>query len=174
MKVILQENVEGLGYLGDVLNVANGYARNFLLPRKKAVVADDRQVKLLQHVKRQTEQKAQKELEALGEVGKSMSGVSLKFEVQTGKDDKLFGSITSKDIAEQMAAQGHSIDRRKIQLAQPLKELGTFTVPLKLHRDVVPTISVTLVRKGEEEASAPTEEAPETAESTAEEAAPTE
>ncbi len=158
MKVILQENVEGLGYLGDVLNVANGYARNYLLPRKKAVVADDRQVKLLQHVKRQTEQKAQKELEALGEVGKSMADISLKFEVQTGKEDKLFGSITSKDIAEQMAAQGHSIDRRKIQLSQPLKELGTFTVPIKLHRDVVPNISVTLVRKGEEETPAATAE----------------
>ncbi len=173
MKVILQENVEGLGYLGDVLNVANGYARNYLLPRKKAVVANDRQVKMLQHIKRQTEQKAQKELEALGEVGNALGGVSLTFEVQTGKDDKLFGSITSKDIAEQMAQQGHAIDRRKIQLSQPLKELGTFTVPVKLHRDVVPNISVTLVKKGEEEPVA-TEEAVEASDTPTEEVPDTE
>lgn len=152
MKVILQENVEGLGYLGDVLTVAKGYARNYLLPRKKAVVAEERQVKLLQHVKRQIDQKAKKELESLGESGKNLSKISLTFEVQTGKDDKLFGSVTSKDVAERLAAQGVEVDRRKIHLPQPLKELGTFSVAIKLHRDVVPKISVTLVKKDAEEA----------------------
>jgi large subunit ribosomal protein L9 len=157
MKVILQENVEGLGYLGDVLTVADGYARNFLLPRKKAVLAEERQVKLLQHLKRQIDQKAKKELEALGDIGKQMSNVSLTFEVQTGKDDKLFGSVTSKDIAEQLASQGMTVDRRKIQLPQPLKELGTFPVPIKLHRDVVAKINVTLVKQAGEEPVAPAE-----------------
>jgi len=151
MKVILQENVEGLGYLGDVLTVADGYARNFLLPRKKAVLAEERQVKLLQHLKRQIDQKAKKELEALGDIGKQMSNVSLTFEVQTGKDDKLFGSVTSKDIAEQLASQGMTVDRRKIQLPQPLKELGTFPVPIKLHRDVVTKINVTLAKQADDE-----------------------
>jgi large subunit ribosomal protein L9 len=151
MKVILQENVEGLGYLGDVLTVADGYARNFLLPRKKAVLAEERQVKLLQHLKRQIDQKAKKELEALGDIGKQMSNVSLTFEVQTGKDDKLFGSVTSKDIAEQLASQGMTVDRRKIQLPQPLKELGTVPVPIKLHRDVVTKINVTLLKQAGEE-----------------------
>ncbi|MDX2348417.1 MAG: 50S ribosomal protein L9 [Nitrospirota bacterium] len=151
MKVILQENVEGLGYLGDVLTVADGYARNFLLPRKKAVLAEERQVKLLQHLKRQIDQKAKKELEALGDIGKQMSNVALTFEVQTGKDDKLFGSVTSKDIAEQLASQGITVDRRKIQLPQPLKELGTFPVPIKLHRDVVTKITVTLLKQAGEE-----------------------
>jgi large subunit ribosomal protein L9 len=151
MKVILQENVEGLGYLGDVLTVADGYARNFLLPRKKAVLAEERQVKLLQHLKRQIDQKAKKELEALGDIGKKMSNVSLTFEVQTGKDNKLFGSVTSKDIAEQLASQGMTVDRRKIQLPQPLKELGTFPVPIKLHRDVVTKITVTLLKQAGEE-----------------------
>ena len=151
MKVILQENVEGLGYLGDVLTVADGYARNFLLPRKKAVLAEERQVKLLQHLKRQIDQKAKKELEALGDIGKQMSNVSLTFEVQTGKDDKLFGSVTSKDIAEQLASQGMTVDRRKIQLPQPLKELGTFPVPIKLHRDVVTKITVTLIKQAGDE-----------------------
>jgi large subunit ribosomal protein L9 len=151
MKVILQENVEGLGYLGDVLTVADGYARNFLLPRKKAVVAEERQVKLLQHLKRQIDQKAKKEIEALGDIGKQMSNVSLTFEVQTGKDDKLFGSVTSKDIAEQLSAQGMTVDRRKIQLPHPLKELGTFPVPIKLHREVVAKIQVTVVKQAGEE-----------------------
>jgi len=153
MKVILQENVEGLGYLGDVLTVAKGYARNYLLPRKKAVIAEERQVKLLQHIKRQIDQKAKKELEALGESGKNLSKISLTFEVQTGKDNKLFGSVTSKDVAERLAAQGVEVDRRKIHLPQPLKELGTFSVAIKLHRDVVPKINVTLVKKAAEEAT---------------------
>jgi large subunit ribosomal protein L9 len=132
--------------------VAKGYARNYLLPRKKAVVAEERQVKLLQHIRRQTDQKAKKELEALGDAGKNLAKISLTFEVQTGKDNKLFGSVTSKDVAEKLAAQGVEVDRKKIHLPQPLKELGTFSVAVKLHRDVVPKISVTLVKKGEEEA----------------------
>ena len=151
MKVILQENVEGLGYLGDVLTVANGYARNYLLPRKKAVVAEERQVKMLQHLKRQIDQKAKKEIEALGDIGKQMSNVALTFEVQTGKDDKLFGSVTSKDIAAQLQAQGIEVDRRKIQLPHPLKELGTFPVAIKLHREVVTTIQVTVAKQVVEE-----------------------
>jgi len=155
MKVILQENIEGLGYLGDVLNVANGYARNYLLPRKKAVVADERQEKMFEHLKRQVEKKAKEEISALSDFGKKLSGVSLNFDVQTGKDDKLFGSVTSKDIADQLAAQGLEIDRRKIQLAHPIKELGTFSVPVKLHREIVTKISVTVVKKGVEEAPSP-------------------
>ncbi len=157
MKVILQENVEGLGYLGDVLTVADGYARNFLLPRKKAVLAEDRQVKLLQHLKRQIDQKAKKELEALGDIGKQISKVALTFEVQTGKDDKLFGSVTSKDIAEKLGEQGLTVDRRKIQLPHPLKELGTFPVPIKLHRDVIAKIDVILAKKAGD--ATPAEEA---------------
>ena len=155
MKVILQENIEGLGYLGDVLNVANGYARNYLLPRKKAVVADERQEKMFEHLKRQAEKKAKEELTALGDFAKKLSGVSLSFEVQTGKDDKLFGSITTKDIAEQLIGQGFEVDRRKIQLSHPIKELGTFSVPVKLHREIVSKVSVTVAKKGGEESAAP-------------------
>lgn len=158
MKVILQENIEGLGYLGDVLNVANGYARNFLLPRKKAVVANERQEKMFEHLKRQVEKKAKEELTALNDFGKQLSAVSLVFEVQTGKDNKLFGSVTTKDIAEQLAAKGIEVDRRKIQLSQPIKELGTFSVPVKLHREIVSKISVTVGKKDGEEATAPEEE----------------
>ncbi|UCE63924.1 MAG: 50S ribosomal protein L9 [Nitrospirota bacterium] len=151
MKVILKENVDGLGYLGDLLTVADGYARNYLLPRGKAVVADPRSLKSFEHLKRVAAQHTKKELQGLEELGNKIGQVSLTFPVQTGKDDKLFGSVTSKDIAEGLEGQGFAIDRRKIQLAQPLKELGTFSVPIKLHREVVKEISVALVKKGEKE-----------------------
>ncbi|MDX1411850.1 MAG: 50S ribosomal protein L9 [Nitrospirales bacterium] len=151
MKVILKENVDGLGYLGDLLTVADGYARNYLLPRGKAVVANPRSLKSFEHLKRVAAQHTKKELQGLEELGNKIGQVSLTFPVQTGKDDKLFGSVTSKDIAEGLEGQGFEIDRRKIQLAQPLKELGTFSVPVKLHRELVKEISVALVKKGEEE-----------------------
>jgi large subunit ribosomal protein L9 len=156
MKVILKENVDGLGYLGDLLTVADGYARNYLLPRGKAVLADPRSLKSFDHLKRLAAQQTKKELQGLEEFGNKIGAVTLTFPVQTGKDDKLFGSITSKDIAEGLEEQGFEIDRRKIQLPQPLKELGTFSVPIKLHREVVKEISVSVVKKGGEEAIEPT------------------
>ena len=159
MKVILKENVDGLGYLGDLLSVADGYARNFLLPRGKAVVANPRNLKTLEHLKRVASHQVKKEVEGLGELGKKIANVSLTFHLQTGKDEKLFGSVTSKDIADGLAEQGVEVDRRKIQLAQPIKELGKFSVPIKLHREVVPEVSVTLVKEGvEEKAEVPKEE----------------
>ncbi len=151
MKVILKENVDGLGYLGDLLTVADGYARNFLIPRKKAVLANPRNLKTFEHLQRVASQNTKKELQGLDELGKTIAKVALTFEVQTGKDDKLFGSVTSKDVAERLAAEGIEIDRRKIQLPQPIKDLGTFSVPVKLHRDVVPEFTVTVVKKGGEE-----------------------
>ncbi len=151
MKVILKENVEGLGYLGDLLTVADGYARNFLIPRKKAVLANPRSLKLFEHLQRVATQNTKKELQGLAELGKSIEKVALTFEVKTGKDDKLFGSVTSKEVAERLVEEGIEIDRRKIQLAQPIKDLGTFSIPVKLHRDIVPEFSVTVVKKGGED-----------------------
>ena len=151
MKVILKENVEGLGYLGDLLTVADGYARNFLIPRKKAVLANPRSIKTFEHLQRVASQNTKKELQGLEELGKKIAKVALTFEVQTGKDDKLFGSVTSKDVAEKLVEEGIEIDRRKIQLSQPIKDLGTFSIPIKLHRDVVPEFSVTVVKKGGDE-----------------------
>ena len=107
MKVILKENVDGLGYLGDLLTVADGYARNFLIPRKKAVVANPRNLKMFEHLKRLASQHTKKELQGLDELGKKIAKVALTFEVQTGKDDKLFGSVTSKDVAERLVGEGH-------------------------------------------------------------------
>ena len=149
MKVILQENVEGVGLLGDLLDVSDGFARNYLLPRRKALEASTRNVKAVEHAKRVVAEKARKEKLEIEQVAKKISAVSLTVTAQVGKDDKLFGSVTVKDIAEGLAAQGLEVDRRKIQLTQPIKELGTFTVPVKLHRDVTASVSVQVVKKQE-------------------------
>lgn len=150
MKVILQENIDSLGYVGDVLDVADGYARNYLLPRQKALEANPRNVKALEHAKRVTAHKAKKVERDVQEFATKLSGVSLTFPVQTGKDDKLFGSITTKDLEAGLSAEGFDVDRRKIQLANPLKELGTFTIGIKLHRDIIANVSVSLVKQSGE------------------------
>jgi large subunit ribosomal protein L9 len=159
MKVILQENIEGVGHTGDLLEVSTGFARNFLLPRKKALEASSRNVKAVEHAKRTMAEKAKKERAEIEDVAKQMSAVSLTMEMQAGKDDKLFGSVTAKDIAEGLSAKGFTVDRRKIQLAQPIKELGTVTVPVKLHHQVTASISVTVVKKHDAEAPAAAAEA---------------
>lgn len=149
MKVILQETVEGLGHVGDLLDVSDGFARNYLLPRRKALEASSRNVKALEHAKRVTAEKARKEKLQVEAFAKKISAVSLTVMAQVGKDDKMFGSVTVKDIVEGLAEHGFEVDRRKVQLAQPIKELGTFTVPVKLHRDVTASVSVNVVKKQE-------------------------
>jgi large subunit ribosomal protein L9 len=162
MKVILQENIDGVGHTGDLLDVSTGFARNYLLPSKKALEASTRNVKAVEHAKRTMAEKAKKERLEVEGVAKQMSAVSLTMEVQAGKDDKLFGSITAKDIAEGLLAKGFTVDRRKIQLAQPIKELGTVIVPVKLHHQVTASVSVTVVKQHDAEVSA-VESAPATA-----------
>lgn len=153
MKVILQETMDGVGHLGDLIDVRDGFARNFLLPRKKAVEANNRSIKAFEHVKRVAAEKAKKEKLEIEVHAKNVSAVTLTIEAQVGKDDKMFGSVTSKDLAEALAAQGFTIDRRKIQLAQPIKELGTITVPIKMPREVTATVTVRVVKKQEQEAT---------------------
>ena len=152
MKVILQENIEGVGHTGDLLDVSTGFARNYLLPRQKALEANTRNVKAIEHAKRTMAEKAKKERVEVEGIAKQMSAVSLTMEVQAGKDNKLFGSVTAKDIAEGLATKGFILDRRKIQLAQPIKELGTVVVPVKLHHQVTASVSVTLVKKQDADA----------------------
>lgn len=152
MKVILKENVEGVGHLGDLLDVKDGFARNFLLPRGKALEANSRNVKALEHAKRVMGEKAKKEKLEFEALAKKVSAVTLTITAQVGKDDKLFGSVTVKDIAEGLAEQGFTVDRRKIQLTQPIKELGTVTVPVKVHRDVTATVTIHVVKKQQDEA----------------------
>jgi len=145
MKVILQETMDGVGHLGDLLDVEDGYARNFLLPRKKAVLADSRSIKAFEHIKRVAGERAKKEKLEIETHAKSISALSLTMQAQVGKDDKMFGSITVKDIAEKMLEQGFTVDRRKIQLDEPLKTLGDHVVPVKLHRDVTAQLKLRIV-----------------------------
>ena len=151
MKVILQETLEGVGNLGDLLDVSPGFARNYLLPRNKAVEANNRNIKEFEHAKRVTAEKAKKERLEIESFAKKVSTVSLTMPMQVGKDDKLFGSVTAKDIAEGLAEQGFPVDRRKIQLPHPIKELGTFAIAVKLPRDVSASISLHVVKKQEAE-----------------------
>ena len=154
MKVILQETLEGVGHLGDLINVADGFARNYLLPRRKAVEANSRSIKTFEHVKRVAAEKAKKEKMEVEAHAKQVSAVTLTIEAQVGKDDKMFGSVTVKDIAEALSAQGVTVDRRKIQLGQPIKELGTVTVPIKMPHEVTATVTVRVVKKQETESPA--------------------
>ena len=153
MKVILKETIDGVGHLGDLLDVKDGYARNFLFPRKKAVLADSRSIKTFEHIKRVAGERAKKEKLEIETQAKNISAVSLTVQAQVGKDDKMFGSVTVKDIAERLLEQGFTVDRRKIQMDHPIKELGTFTVPIKLPREVTATIVIHVVKKQEAEAA---------------------
>lgn len=159
MKVILREDVQGVGNIGDVLEVARGYARNFLLPRNKAVEATGRNLKAVDHAKRVIAEKAKKEKTEVEEYAKKVSATAVTITVQVGKDDKLFGSVTAKDIAEALAAQGIEVDKRKIHMDHPIKELGTTAVPVKLHSQVTATVSVTVTKaEAPAEAAVPAQE----------------
>lgn len=147
MEIILREDVEKLGARGQVLKVANGYARNYLLPKRLAVAATEANKKIVEqerqaHVRR--EAKAQGEAEDLA---KLMSGVTVTIAQKAGESDQLFGSVTSKDIAEGLEKQNFSVDRRKIQLEEPIKQLGEHKVTVRLHREVPVEITVQVVRE---------------------------
>ncbi len=146
MKVILREDVQGVGNIGDILEVAPGYARNYLLPRNKAVEAIGRNLKAVEHAKRVIAEKAKKEKAEFEEFSKKVSAAAVTITVQVGKDDKLFGSVTAKDIAEALAAQGIEVDKRKIHLAHPIKELGMVAVSVKLHSQVTATVNVAVAK----------------------------
>jgi large subunit ribosomal protein L9 len=147
MELILLEDVESLGKRGERIVVKDGYARNFLLPRKLALPATDRGVKMMQHVEKMRavrEQKIHKEAE---ELAKALNKVSCTAEVQAGEDDRVFGSVTSADISELLKAQGFDVDKRKVIIEEPLKALGVYTIPVKLHHDVEAKVKVWVVKK---------------------------
>lgn len=146
MKVILRENVQGVGAIGDVLEVAAGHARNYLLPRNMAVEATGRNLKAVEHTKRMIAEQARKEKGEIEAYAKKVSATAVIIPVQVGKDDKLFGSVTTKDIAEALALHGIDVDKRKIHLDHPVKELGVVSVPIKLHPQVTATVRVTVVK----------------------------
>lgn len=148
MEVILREDVEKLGNRGEVVKVAAGYARNFLLPRRLAVAATDANRKIIEQERQAHLRKEAKLKSEAVDLGQLLGGVSVTIAQKAGENDQLFGSVTAKDVADALAAKNFTIDRRKVQLDEPIKQLGEYKVPLRLHRDVVIEITVTVVREG--------------------------
>jgi large subunit ribosomal protein L9 len=152
MEVILKEDVPQLGHRGDVVRVAEGYGRNYLLPRKLAVQATAANKAVIEQMKQSAIRRSAVEKADSEALAKQLESVSLTFQRKTGEKDHLFGSVTSADIAEALEQKGFNIDRRKIQLHEPLKSLGDFDVPVRLHRDVTGRVKVKVEREGGEEA----------------------
>ncbi|ABA89237.1 ribosomal protein L9 [Syntrophotalea carbinolica DSM 2380] len=142
MDIILMENVDGLGQIGDLVKVKPGYARNFLIPQKFAVEANTRNIKELEHQKRQLEHKAQKVLQASEVVKAQIEKVTCEFALRAGDDGKLFGSVTSMEIQAKLAESGVEVDRKKIQLDEPIKALGEYEVAVKLPAGILATVKV--------------------------------
>jgi len=144
MEVILKEDVTKLGQRGDVVKVADGYGRNYLLPGKLAIEATANNKAVIEQMKGSSVRKLAKEKIESEELSKKLEAVELVFERKVGENDHLFGSVTSGDIAQQLEEKGYTVDRRKISLEEPLKTLGEFHVPIKLHREVTTHLKVTV------------------------------
>ncbi|HLW76026.1 MAG TPA: 50S ribosomal protein L9 [Bryobacteraceae bacterium] len=147
MEVILREDIEKLGSRGQVVKVKPGYARNFLLPQRKAVAASESNKKIVEQ-ERQGHLRKEAKLEAdAADLGKLMASVEVTIAQKAGENDQLFGSVTAADIAVALEKQGYQIERRKVQLEEPIKTLGDFKVALKLHKEVTVEIPVHVVRE---------------------------
>jgi large subunit ribosomal protein L9 len=151
MEVILKEDVNNLGHRGDVVKVADGYGRNFLLPQKLALEATAANKAVIEQMKASAVRRSAKEKGEAEQLVAQLDAVALVFERRVGENDHLFGSVTSSDIVQQLEAKGFNIDRRKVQLDEPLKSVGEFHIPVKLHREVTAHVKVTV--KGEEAAA---------------------
>jgi large subunit ribosomal protein L9 len=149
MEVILREDIEKLGTRGQLVKVAPGYARNFLLPRRMAVAATEANKKIVEQERQAYLRKEAKLAGEAADLGKMLAAVAITIHQKAGENGQLFGSVTSKDIAEALEAQGYTIERRKIALEEPIKTLGEFKVPVKLHREVTTEITVTVAKEEE-------------------------
>jgi len=147
MEVILREDIENLGQRGQVIKVASGYARNFLLPKRMAVAATDANRKIVEQERQSHLRKEAKEVGEAQDLSKLLNGVSVTISQKAGEQDQLFGSVTSKDVADALAAKNFTIDKRKIQLDEPIKTLGEFKVPVRLHRDVTAEVTVIVAKE---------------------------
>lgn len=146
MKVILLEQVEKLGRPGDQVEVADGYARNFLIPKRKAVAATTAHVKSLDHLLRQNKGRKDRFRQAAESMAARIAEASCVIKRQAGEHEKLFGSVTNQDIAAALGARGLDVDRRKILLQEPIKVLGSYTIPVRLHPEVVAELRLTVER----------------------------
>jgi large subunit ribosomal protein L9 len=147
MEVILKEDVPKLGNRGEVVKVAEGYGRNFLLPRKLAIEANAANKAVIEQMKAAAVRRSAKEKSEAEELSEQFDGLEVKFSRKSGENDQLFGSVTSGDIAEALEKKSFHIDRRKIQLHEPLKTIGEFTVAVKLHKDVTTHLKVLIEKE---------------------------
>jgi len=148
MQIILQEDVEKLGTRGQIVEVAAGYARNFLLPRKLAIAATPGNLKRLEKIRSVLDKRTATEREGAQKQADVLAAASVTLARKAGENDQLFGSVTTADIAEALAAQGYQVDKRKIELREPIKLIGEYQVTAKLHHDVAATIKVVVQREG--------------------------
>ncbi len=147
MEIILRQDFEQLGKTGDVVKVKPGYARNYLIPRGIAYLATEANKRRLDNDLKQQTWRQAKDKKMAEELAKKLESVSCTITVQVGEEDKLFGSVTSQNIADALKAQGHEVDKRKIQLEEPIKSLGIYSVPVKLHSEVEATVKVWVVKE---------------------------
>jgi large subunit ribosomal protein L9 len=147
MEVILKEDIAKLGSRGDVVKVAEGYGRNYLLPRKLAIQANAGNKAVIEQMKSASLRRSAKEKTQAEELSKQFDGVALSFQRRSGENDQLFGSVTSGDIVDALAKKGFNLDRRKVQLHEPLKTVGEFAIPVKLHKDVTAHLKVVIEKE---------------------------
>jgi len=145
MKVILQENVQSLGKMGDVVNVADGYARNYLIPGKLGVEANIKNIKALEHEKKKIEEKAKKVRNEARGLAERLSSLTITLSAKAGEEERLFGSITSMDIAEALKKEGFEVERKKILLDEPIKRLGSYAVGIKIHPEVTSKVQINVI-----------------------------
>jgi large subunit ribosomal protein L9 len=148
MEVILREHVDNLGRRGEIVKVADGYARNFLLPRKLALLATDGNKKQIEREKVKYDAKELEEKRVAEAVSERLANVEVEIARKVGETEALYGSVTTGDIAQALAAKGFDLDKRKLVLQEPIKKLGEFSVPVKLHRDVSTQLKVRVVAEG--------------------------
>ena len=149
MKVILRKNYEGLGEIGKVIDVRDGYARNFLIPQKVAYPYAPGYLKMIENEKKSYEAKLNREIHDAQSLAERINGVAITLEVRAGEEDKLFGSVTSQMIVDKLAEKGFEVDRRRIELVEPIKSLGEFKVPLRLHQQVTAEINISVKKEAE-------------------------
>ena len=147
MKVILRKDFETLGKIGEVVAVKDGYARNYLLPRQIAYRATTSSLRALEEEKKQHERREQKQLKDAEKIGSELEKISITIAMKVGEDDKLFGSVTSQMIADALKEKGFTVDKRTIELEEPIKTLGIFEVPVKLHTKISAKAKVWVVRE---------------------------
>jgi large subunit ribosomal protein L9 len=151
MEVILREHVDNLGRRGEVVKVADGYARNYLLPRKLALLATEGNKKQIERERAKFDATEAEEQKVAGVIAERLGSVEIEISRKVGETEALYGSVTTSDIAEALTVKGFDVDRRKIQLQEPIKKLGKYDVPVRLHRDVTTRIKVRVIAEGEPE-----------------------